>query len=745
MLLNLSRTASAQTERTITGQVFAKDNHKHTQLLEGATVVVSGAGIGAQTDKDGSFAVSFPDSFKTLITSYIGYGTDTISLAPGKSNYRIELHPSGTLNEVVIRENLKKTEVGLLNTFKTEKIGQAELYKAACCNLSQSFETTPSVDVSFTDAVTGYRQIRMLGLAGTYTLITQENIPLVRGLASVAGLTFTPGSWMEGMQLSKGTGSVVNGYESTAGQINVELKKPFTGEKLFVNMYQSSQGSTQAGLVYRKSITPSVGTVFMADATSQWLKVDLNQDHFIDQPLGNQINLLNRWIVTTHNGWMFQAGVKGLYTHGVGGDWNFKEGDAQVPGNPWGYVATTKRLEDWAKIAKVFNREETSIGLQLSNTEHNQQSMYGQNTYSGIQHSFYANLIYQTYIGTTKNIIKTGISAVLDNYNEQVTQATISQSYLRSENTPGIFAEYATSFTDKFNIVAGLRADYNNYSGAFVTPRLHIRYAPFKRTALRASIGRAQRTANVIADNIGYMASNRQIDIQNPAPGMPYGLNPEVSWNTGVNLTHKFKYRYHEGVFTVDYYYTWFTDQVVADINYPQILEFYNLKGRSFSNSFQAQLDYELLRKFNVRLAYRYFNVMTTYSFNELGLQDKPFVPPHRAFVNLDYETKNKWKFDATAQWLSSQRTPFVTHNHGGSGSGLFTYSPAFYQLNAQVTKVFSDKFEVYLGCDNMTNFMQHDAIIDYASPYSRSFDASMIWGPMMGVNVYTGLRYKLL
>ena len=738
LLIFYSGNAMAQTERTITGRV----NRGKTEPLEGATLVVNGGSTGTKTDKDGKFTLSFPDSCRSLITSFIGYANDTALLASGKSDFQIVLRKSGELNEIVVRDKLKKTEIGLLNTIKTEKIGQAELYKAACCNLGQSFETTPSIDVSFTDAVTGYRQIRLLGLAGTYTLITQENIPLIRGLASVTGLSYTPGSWMEGMQLSKGTGSVVNGFESTAGQINVELKKPFSGETLFFNLYQSSQGSSQAGLVYQKSITPSIGTVLMVDGTSQWLKVDLNKDHFIDQPIGNQLNLLNRWIFTTTNGWMFQAGVKGLYAHGVGGDWNYNEGDPQTLGNPWGYVSTTQRLEDWAKIAKVFNREETSIGLQLANVNHNQQSMYGLNTYSGIQHNFYANLIFQTYIGNTKNIIKTGISEVFDDYNEQVTQATIAQTYLRTENVPGIFAEYATSITDKFNIEAGLRGDYNNYSGAFVTPRLHLRYAPFKRTAIRASIGRAQRTANVFADNIGYMASNRQIDIQNPVPGMPYGLNPEVSWNTGINLTHKFKYRYHEGVFTIDYYYTWFTNQVVVDVNYPEILNFYNLQGRSYSNSFQAQFDYELIRRLNVRLAYRYFDVKTTYY--ELGLQQKPFVPPHRAFVNLDYETKNKWKFDVTAQWLSSQRTPFATHNHGGTGSGLFAYSAAFYQFNAQITKVFSEKFEAYLGCDNITNFMQHDAIVDYASPYSRAFDASLIWGPMMGVNVYSGLRYRM-
>ena len=733
----------AQKTRFVEGTVSGTEEKSKTALLVGAFVADPVSLIGTQTNEHGYFSLSVPEYTKFVIVSYIGYESDTVMLlGTGSAKVNITLHPSATLNEVTVSEKLKTTEIGLLGVMKTEKIGLGELYKAACCNLGQSFETTPSIDVSFTDAVTGYRQIKLLGLAGVYTLITQENIPLVRGLASTSGLTFIPGSWMEGIQLSKGSGSVVNGYESTAGQINVELKKPFTGEKWFFDLYQGTQGNSQGDVVYRHNLNQNLGTMLMVDVQSQWLKVDLNKDHFIDQPLGNTYNIFNRWIYTTDNGWMFQLGVKAFYTHQVGGDWNYKEGEPQVAGNPWGYLATTQRGEAFMKIAKTLPRDETSVGLQLSTIDHNQQSQYGDNNYLGQQNSFYANLVYQSYIGNKNNVVKAGASEVLDIFNEQLTQTTVQQSYVRNESVPGVFAEYSGSFTDKFNIEAGLRADYDNLFGAFATPRLHLRYAPFKKTVFRASIGRAQRTANVFSDNIGYLASNRQIDILNPLPGKPYGLNPEVSWNVGGNLVQKFKYRYHEGVFTLDYYYTWFVNQVVVDVNYPQILNFYNLNGPSYAKSFQAQFDYELFRRFNIRLAYRYYDVKVTYY--ELGLQEKPFISPHRAFSNFSYATKNKWKFDYTLQWLSSERTPYATHNHGGSGSGVFAYSAAYYQMSCQITKTFNDQLEGYVGCDNMTNFMQHEAINDYAAPFSRLFDASQIWGPMMGVNGYVGIRYKI-
>jgi outer membrane receptor for ferrienterochelin and colicins len=739
LMLVCSAKVFSQASRTITGVVFSKDAKGNIEYLESATVGALNAAIGIQTDKDGKFSITLPDSIKAIVASYVGYTTDTVSILPGAAELNIELKRQHSLKEIVIREKLKSTEIGLLDPIKMEKIGQGELLKAACCNLSESFETTPSVDVSFTDAVTGYKQIKLLGLAGPYTLITRENIPDVRGLASITGLTFTPGTWIEGMQLSKGTGSVVNGFESVAGQINVELKKPFAGERWLFNVYQNTQGRSEANVNYRHKFSERLGTNLMVHANSQWLKTDQNNDHFLDQPLGKQVNVLNRWIYSSPTGWMVQAGVKVLYVKSTGGEWNYTENELQVPGNPWGYRNSINRLEDWMKIAKVFpGRAGTSIGLQLSNINHDQDAIYGAREYVGRQTSYYANLIFQTYIKNTNNIIKAGASAVADAYDEQFAKV----SYKRNEQVPGIFTEYSYAYSTKFNVVAGLRGDYDNIYGGFITPRLHARYALGKKTVLRASIGRAQRTANIFAENLGFMAGSRQFDILSPAPGKAYGLNPEIAWNTGVNLTHKFKIGLRDAVLSMDYYYTWFQNQVVTDIEYQGFISFYNLNGRSFAHGLQAQLDYELIHNLNARLAYRYYNVMTTY---QGVLKEKPLLPPHRAFVNVDYVTRNKWKFDYTVQWISSERTPGINHSHPGISSGEPYYSPSYMQMNAQVTKVFSSVFEVYLGGDNLTNYMQHDAIIGAGDPFSINFDASMIWGPMMGRSIYMGLRYKIM
>ena len=737
-LLLTTTTAFAQKSRDVQGTVSIKNDKGEKEFIAGAIVSIPHTEIGTQTAIDGKFQLTVPDSNCLLIVSYIGYIADTIILTPDIKNLAIELIMPHNLKEVAVKEKLKSTELSLINPIQTEMIGQQELQKAACCNLSESFVTTPSIDVVFTDAVTGYKQIRLLGLMGQYALITQENIPNMRGLAAITGLTFTPGSWIESMQLSKGTGSVVNGFESFAGQLNVELKKPFSGELWFFNVYQSTQGRSEVNAIYRHKFNNCLSSNLMVYATSQWLKTDQNKDHFLDQPLGSQINILNRWVYSGKDGWMFQVGVKFLYADGIGGEWNYKKGDPQIPGNPWGYQFTTIRLEDWAKIAKVFSqRPGTSIGLQLSNINYSQDAIYGPREYIGIQNSVYANLIFQTYINNTNHIIKTGTSGILDIYNEQFAMI----NYQRTEKVPGVFCEYAYTYSDKFNMVAGLRGDYNNIYGAFATPRLHLRYAPFKRTVIRASIGRAQRTANIFAENAGFMAGNRQFNIENPQAGKAYGLNPEVAWTSGANITHKFKIGFHDAALSIDYYYTYFQNQVVVNLDEPGFLIFSNLSGKSFANSCSAQFDYEMIHNLNLRLAYRYYKVMTTY---DGILKEKPLVPANRAFINLDYETHNKWKFDYNIQWISTQRTPGITHNHGGLDPGGVNQSPSYFQMNTQITKVFSDIFEAYIGGENLTNYMQHDAIVNAANPYAQNFDASMIWGPMMGRNIYIGIRYKI-
>ncbi|MCB0698065.1 MAG: TonB-dependent receptor, partial [Chitinophagaceae bacterium] len=627
---------------------------------------------------DGNYRLSVPEEANSIVFEHLSHVNDTIHLDGGPQNISVVLRGTRQLDEVEVTYRKKGNEIGLLDTRKSELISERELLKAACCNLSESFETTPSVDVSFTDAVSGYKQIQMLGLAGPYTLITRENIPDVRGLSAVTGLTFTPGTWIEGMQLSKGTGSVVNGYESVAGQINIELRKPFEEKepRLYLNAYQNYQGRSEGNVVYKHIFNKKLSTNLMLHGSSRWRRVDMNSDGFMDQPQNNQFVGLNRWFYFGPKGFEVQAGVKVVNLDQLGGQLNYQNGTEQVAGNPWGFKMHTKRIEGWAKIGKVFpEKKGTSTGLQLSGVHHQQDALYGNRNYDATQNTFYANWIFQTLISNTNHVIKGGLSSLVDNYNERFENTT----FTRNEVVPGAFVEYAYNYLTKFNLIAGIRGDYHNLFGAFVTPRLHVRYAPFKRTAIRASVGRAQRTANILAENIGYMASARSFQFLGTDSKLPYGLKPEIAWNYGVNLTQKFRLNYRDGAFSADYYYTDFQNQVVVDVEKYNLVRFYNLQGMSFANSLQGQLDYEPIVRLDVRLAYRWYDVKTTYGG---VLKERPLIAKHRAFVNLGYETRNTWRLDYTVQWVGTKRVPAL-HNHLTGVTSVDVASPSFFQMNA--------------------------------------------------------------
>lgn len=736
VLLTSFTTVHAQ-DRQVYGTVFENDQGEKVPM-PGVVVKIPGFSIGTQTDADGTYRLTVPKKAKQVVFERDEYVSDTLKLEKGNNNLAVVLKRIREMDEVDVTYRKKGNEISLLDTRKSEMISERELLKAACCNLSESFETTPSIDVAFTDAVSGYKQIQMLGLAGPYTLITRENIPDVRGLSAITGLTYTPGTWMHSMQLSKGTGSVVNGYESVAGQLNVELRKPFEDKEptAHLNVYQNYQGRSEGNVILRHELSDALSTNLMVHGSGRWRKVDMNNDGFMDQPLNQQFVGLNRWFYFTPNGLELQWGVKGVYLDQTGGQLDYEEGTEQVAGKPWGFQMNTKRIEGWAKVGKVFpNKPGTSMGLQLSGVHHEQGALYGLRNYDATQNSFYANWIFQTILGNTDHQLKAGASTLVDNYNEQFE----NQAFTRNEVVPGAFAEYSYSYLTKFNVVAGLRGDYHNLFGAFVTPRLHLRYAPFERTAIRASVGRAQRTANIFAENIGYMASNRSFMVMGSDSSLPYGMQPEVAWNFGGSVTQKFRLNYRDGAFSVDYYYTDFQNQVVVDVENPNMVRFYNLNGTSVANSLQGQLDYEPVVRLDVRLAYRWYDMKTTYSGM---LKQRPLVANHRAFANVGYETRNTWRFDYTINWVGTKRVPLFRED-----DGVLTtdgQSPSFILMNAQVSKTWNDAIEVYVGGENLTNFLQPQPIIGSEDPFTGRFDASMIWGSVMGRNIYAGIRWKI-
>jgi outer membrane receptor for ferrienterochelin and colicins len=721
----------------IKGVILENDKKGDFKPLQGASVVWLGTNDGVVTDSNGVFQIKHEGNSSRLVVSYTGYESDTITVTD-MQELKIILASGKGLAEVRVTAKQRSTYVSSLSPIRTQIMTEKELFKAACCNLSESFETNPSVDVSYNDAVTGSKQIQLLGLSGNYTQLTVENLPGPRGIATPLGLNSIAGPWVESIQLTKGIGSVANGYESISGQINVELKKPENSEKLYANVYVNDFGKTDVNLNLSQKIGKKWSTALLLhDDFLTNKKLDFNKDGFRDLPTGNLFSAINRWKYDNGNGLLAQFGIKVLNDKRTGGEVDFNPDEDKFTNNNYGLGINTKRYEAFGKIGYVFpEKKYKSIGLQLSAINHKQNSYFGMTKYDAEQQNFYSNLIYQSIINNTNHKFRTGFSFLYDKYNEDFR----TSNFRRTEVVPGAFFEYTYSYLDKLNIVAGIRGDHNSLFGFFLTPRLHVRYEPVTGTTIRLSAGRGQRTANIFAENTSVFVSSRQVNIIDAEPGKAYGLNPEVAWNKGITIDQKFKLFSRDALLSLDYFRNDFDNQVIVDLENPREVRFYNLNGKSYSNSFQAELSMEPIKKLDVRLAYRYFDVKTTYSGKLLA---RPLIAPHRAFGNLSYSA-NGWKFDYTINYNGNKRIPSTQAN-------LPQYqqserSPDYILMNAQITKTIGKRYpiDVYLGGENLTNYFQKGAIVAADQPFNPYFDASLIWGPVSGRMIYAGLRLKI-
>ncbi|KPE51631.1 TonB-dependent receptor domain-containing protein [Chryseobacterium indologenes] len=628
---------------------------------------------------------------------------------------------------------LSKKEVGLV--FNIDK---KELLKAACCNLSESFETNATVDVSFSNAVTGTKQLKMLGLDQKYTSLTKELLPEIRGLASAYGLNFIPGRWIESIQLTKGGSTVTNGYESITGQINTELLKNAKEPETSLNLFSDFNGRAEANITSVSSINDKWSQTFLLHGNGTFGNTDMNDDGFLDRPKGTQINaayLLN-YNDLEKSGFGSHFGINFIRDERTAGQTGFDKKLAQDKQSAYGVGIDISRFQVWNKTGYVFKgKPYQSLGWMNQYVFHQQDSFFGLRNYNGQQHTYYSNLIFESIIGNTNHKYKAGASFLYDGYKE----IYLTNDLRRNEIVPGIFAEYTLTGL-KYTLVAGSRVDFHNLAGTQFTPRVNFKYDFTPQTILRLSAGRGFRTANVFAESQQYFASNRSIQIL-PNNGNIYGLKPEIAWNYGASLQQEFKLFGRKSTVIADFFRTDFQDQVLVDLDRsPQQLTFYNLEGKSFANSFQTQWDFTPFRNFDVRLAYKYYDVQADYIG---GRREVPFMAKHRGFVNLAYATNKNdkggfWSFDTTLNWVGKQRLPDTSANP--SAFRLPVYSDSYAVLNAQVSRNFNKKIRAYVGGENLTSYYQKNAIVDFRNPFGNYFDGGMVYAPIMKANFYVGL-----
>lgn len=711
----------------VKGHVFDNNN----QPVIGANVYWEGTQQGTTTDIDGAFKLATRKSTNNLVVSYIGYTTFVMPVTNANEPLKITLKGELALEEVVISERKMGTIASRTSVLQTQKITYDEICRAACCNLAESFETNPSVDVSYADAATGARQIKLLGLAGTYVQMLTENYPNFRGAASLYGLDYVPGAWMESIQVSKGTSSVKNGYEALAGQINVEFKKPPTADIFSVNLFGSDAGRYEGNADASWHINDKVSTGLLVHYSNDKRQHDGNDDGFLDTPLKEQVNLMNRWYHQLDN-YVAQYGARYLHENRTGGQATKHHDFA----DPYQVHLETNRAELFTKQAYIIDKEKIeSVALILSGSYHEQKSMYDRTPYNVYQNNVYASLLYEKAFSPAHSL-STGLSMNYDGFNENLLQDGARKVFDRTEVVPGAYAQYTYNLNDKLIILGGIRADYSSLYDFFVTPRVHVKYNPFDWFHIRASAGKGFRTANILAENNFLLSSSRKMNIAE-------NLDQEEAWNTGLSLSFYIPLFGKELSLNGEWYYTNFLKQVVVDMDSdPHAVNFYNLDGKSYSNSFQIEATYPFFRGFTLTAAYRYTDAKTDYR-NAEGITQrlkKPLVSDYKGLATASYQTPlKKWQFDLTGQFNGGGRMPTPDAKNPLWEPNFNAYTV----VNAQITRYFR-RWSVYVGAENLFDYKQSHPIIDAENPRGDNFDGSMVWGPVHGRKIYAGLRFNI-
>lgn len=693
-----------------------------TAPLKNVKITLLRAGTTVYSNEDGSFEILLgKQSPDTLLFVAKGYRTDrlVVTRADRFAALNVVLVSGQLVREIVVSGGKDAHGISKLKTLHVEELTSAEFRKAACCNLSESFETNATVDVSMSDAISGAKKIQLLGLDAVYTQLQFENIPFLRGLESAFGMGVIPGTWLESIQITKGTGSVVNGYESMAGLVNLEFKKPKELPQLYLNAYQNRFGRTELNLHSGQQLNERWHMGLFLSGATIYGNLDHNQDGFKDQALTQSFNLLQRF---SYQGKKMEAqlGIQAYVDDKTGGQMSFNKQ------NPVGYgmALQSQHLSAFSKTGFFGKRPGQSLGVITNVKVQDLDGFFGLRAFQGKERRLYLNAIYDDIIGSSDHKIKMGASFLALRILQYAGQPSggAQLGLTRTEIVPGVFAEYTYS-GNRLSAVIGARYDQHNLAGGQFSPRAHLKYALTPQLDLRLTSGRAWRMPNFVVDNLSLLASSKTW-IANQS------LQPEISWNIGASLVQGFSFKKRKGSISLDAYHTRFSQQLVADRDSIfEMVVFKNLADNSVATVIQTEFAYEVVRGLDLRLAYKFQDVRALYNG---AFQNQVLVPRQRYFVNLAYQTRNKrWAYDLTYSRYSAVRLP----HHG--------HSTPWALLNAQVTRNWK-KLEFYLGGENLLNFTQHAPIIDAANPFGPNFDATQVWAPIMGWNAYLGLRFTL-
>jgi outer membrane receptor protein involved in Fe transport len=759
-LLWLPTVLLAQVSKDFSGMVVDEND----EILIGATVNWEGTTIGTTTEMDGWFTIPRLDTTQAhlLEINYVGYETATVEILPEEDRLKLVVQGNAIIGDITVESTQRSAFNSTLNPINVETLGEGELRRAACCNLSESFENNATVNVSFADAVTGAKEIEMLGLRGTYTLMQIENQPAFNRLGRAYGLEYIPGTFIQSIQIAKGASTVRNGTTGMTGQINTELIKPWDAPLLFINLFANRVGRFELNTQFNYALTQNWSTGLLVHANYYNTPIDFNEDSFLDIPLKKQLNAISRWAYKSED-WHIELNAQGILDSRNGGQTaaTYEAVFDQASTRLYQINSEIRRIGVFGKIGYLgLDNSTQSVALTFNGNIHEHRSYFGNKNYDGLQRQWYTNAIFQTALVNENHNLAVGATYDIIDFKEQFSDVNND----RTEHTTALFAEY--DFVHKINeekgsalsVLVGMRGEWLHtaqFSKLYAVPRMNIKYNFTNDMVIRASAGRGVRNPNVLIENIRYMPSNRAFVMREQ-------IMPEVAWNYGVNFVWNFKLSpKHEGSLSIDAYRTDFENQLIADIDSRfREVSFYNLRGKSFANSILIAYTQDIAKGLEARIAYKFNDVRMNIGMDGTahvhafystpdGLHTAPMLPRHRGLVALNYHSPDHgWEFNVSANWVGPQRLPLIYGNTDPLPAYRGSYqSPSYVTVNAHVNKTLKGGWQIYIGAENLTNYTQEQPILGFEDPFNdysqgADFDASAVYAPVFGIQVYAGVKY---
>lgn len=725
---------SSNAQEVIKGTVFGIEEGVRSPV-NGASVQWINTTTGTITNSEGKFELAITNiSEKIIIISMMGFNSDTVSANTSKE-LLIELRLVST-SEILVEDDNSSNTISK-DVVKTEVLSQNEFKKASCCDLSGCFGSNSSVEVAVTDIVTNTKEMQILGLDGSYTQILMDGIPNMSGLTSKYGLNSIPGTLINKINISKGANSVLQGYESISGIINIELKDFNSSEKFLLNGYMNNTLERHVNTNYAGK-WDKWSTIFSGHTAQESMRLDENGDGFMDAPLVTRYMGYNKWSFEDDDEEVsFDAAVQYVNEKRIGGQKGFSKDD-MGSNSIYGQTVDLNSFKVYSKFGKTLENNDQVKGF-FSYDVYDDLSYYGITRYNAKQKSLYANVFYETEL-FTDNMLKGGLSYRHELIDEDInfTHAT-SKSYAgiynKKESVPGAFLENVfTGLNRKLMVISGVRLDYHNKYDAIVTPRFLAKYEFTPETILRASFGTGFRTINLFNEYSNLFSSGRDIIIGEE-------LNPEKVVNFGVNLVQYVTIGDVHADVVVDYYKTNFINKIIPDYNSNSSrVTFENLHGSAGSDVFQVETNIRPFANLDIKNSYKY----NTVKYSQNGIEeDAPFIAKHKILSNVSYSfDENKWGANVSMNWFGKQTLPDTKSNPIEYQQP--SESEPFAVFNAQINKNF-ESFEFYAGLENIFDYKQANPIVSANNPFGQYFDTSFIWGPVKGREIYAGFRFKIL